>query len=131
MKTVKVERPEFIPEESWQLEGVQLKVDDQITGRDRETLIRRAQAIGMRELRLTAKGSTVYEDMDASELLIDQFALARRAVREVVGLDGKMAPDQMAEFLDGLGIFERDAISNEVVGANRLGRKNGSGSPSS
>jgi len=129
MKSVRIDRPEKLAE--WGLEGVELKVDDGLSGREREILVRSGTAIAIKAARLAAKGEDLYEDPASIELLVDQFDRARRAVREVVTSDGPLPPDQAAEFLDSLGIVERDAISNEVVGANRLGSKNGSGSLSS
>jgi len=131
LKTVTIERPDKVPAEEWGLEGYKIKIDDKLGGRPLRSLVRHANVIGIKMLRLAGKGVPAYEDPELAELLEDQYARARVCITEITGPDGKLSAEEKEAYLDNLGLIESDAVSNEVVGANRLGPKNVSGSPSS
>lgn len=119
MKTVKVERPDFVGEEHWDLNGYSFEVDDAVTGFEREMISRRANALGMKALR----GVNIYEDEASLELLAKQCAACMRYVGKVFKDGEELTDAKRAEVLDSLDIVARDALANEVVGANALGLK--------
>jgi len=132
LKTVKIEAPEG--RKSWPLGEYSFEIDDALRGIEREMISRRANAVGFRAGRLHDEGGSwgaYYEDKVIAETLAEQYAACRKCVKKIFRDGQELTADKREELLDALDIMERDAVSNEVAGANALGLGNVSGSPSS
>ncbi len=122
MKTVKVEKPDLI-EGDWELDGYSFEIDDAVTGLARERISRRANAIYIKAI----NGVGIYEDEEAFELLAQQYSACVKHIGKVYRDGEELTEAERGRVLDSVGIVARDALSNEVAGANALGLKNVSG----
>jgi hypothetical protein len=135
VKRVKFELPEYLREivtpEEWDLQGVEMEIEDAVRGADRDLMARRANALAIRQMRLIGKdGRSISEDPDAIRIQADHYDQCRKAVRKIFLEGVEVEPQEREEMLDSFGLLARDEICGAVVRANSLGQKKGSGSRS-
>lgn len=124
MKTgVKVERPSFIPEEEWELDGYLFDIDDKLQAALREDISRLANMLAIRVVRIAEDGISQYEDPQCARMSTDLFRLCRQAVKGITHAGKELSPDERRQALDEMNILSKDQLANEVAGLNTLGLK--------
>lgn len=123
MKSITVDRPDWIPEDIWELDGFTFDVDDALPPAVREKISRKANALAIKATRLSEAGQSVYEDDGASALLADLWTLCLPAILGVHSSGKELPPSGRQEVLETMNILSRDSLANEVVGLNQLGIK--------
>lgn len=123
MKTICVPRPDWVPESGWELTDYTFDIEDGLPPVLREKISRRANALAIVAARLLADDLSIYEDLKAQDILVELWAMCRPAVLGVTLAGRELTPAERQEVLDNLNFLSRDALANEIIGANQLGLK--------
>ena len=120
---MEIPRPAWVPEDAWELDGYVFDLDDTLTAEARARISRRGNAYAIRVARLATEETSAYEDMTCQQMLMEQWADCRPAVRGITHDGRELTPAERAQVLDNITFLSQDCISNEVVGLNQLGLK--------
>lgn len=123
MKSIKVPRPDWVPEDAWELDGYVFDIEDRLPAAVRERISRRANALAIKASRLLEDGISIYEDLAAQDILADLFVMCRPAILGISHEGRELSPSERLEVVDSMNFLSRDHLANEVIGVNQLGLK--------